>query len=267
MCCCAVLVLSRTQELYNDNFERLANYGMKWMSDFLDAYPVLMVALYPLITITLRNNLRAFVTQFQSKTRERREKTRERRASRASMGSGTRGRSRSRAASNPNMVVTSPVGRALLDTVTGHIDDEMSDDEEVEAEDERLSGIVYTLMAALPPLGVAYATTDVQVVSTVTGAYAGLAVMFVIPCLLVFYARKRVAKMDGALLTSINTSPDTRGFGINDSATSSGPFQKSLVKRNPLASQFQSNIWIYGICAASLGIAVFNTYELATGGL
>ena len=57
------------QELYNDNFATLANYNMKWMSDFLDAYPVLMVALYPLICITLRNNVMNLVKMFRRPTK------------------------------------------------------------------------------------------------------------------------------------------------------------------------------------------------------
>ena len=151
------------QELYNDNFATLANYNMKWMSDFLDAYPVLMVALYPLITITLRNNLQAFVSQFQADTVARREATRERRASLAS--SGGRGRSRSRTMSNPKLMLESPVHRVLLDTIKGEIDDTMDDDEDVD-DGGAFSGVVYTLCAALPPLAVAYCTDQVQVCRT-----------------------------------------------------------------------------------------------------
>ena len=103
-----------------------------------------------------------------------------------------------------------------------------------------------------------------QVVSTVTGAYAGLGVMFVIPSFLVLYARHEAKRMDGSLMASLNTSPgpDVSGFGINASAGSIPPSQT-----NPLASPFRSKVWIYFILIASLGIAVFNTYELATNGV
>lgn len=42
------------QPLYSNNFE---SYNVKWLGYFTQGYPILMIVLFPLIAISLRNNL------------------------------------------------------------------------------------------------------------------------------------------------------------------------------------------------------------------
>jgi hypothetical protein len=44
----------RRQALYTQNF---VNYHVQWLGVFADAYPILMIPLFPLIAISLRNNM------------------------------------------------------------------------------------------------------------------------------------------------------------------------------------------------------------------
>ena len=43
------------QVMYSTNF---STYHVKWVGGFVDTYPIMMVALYPLVCITFRNNVR-----------------------------------------------------------------------------------------------------------------------------------------------------------------------------------------------------------------
>ncbi len=45
---------TRTQALYSQNFE---SYHIAWLGVFIEGYPMLMIVLFPLIAISLRNNL------------------------------------------------------------------------------------------------------------------------------------------------------------------------------------------------------------------
>ncbi len=54
----------------------------------------------------------------------------------------------------------------------------------------RARQIGFSLLACVPPIGIAFATRNVDFLVGFTGSYAGLCIMFVIPALLVMYARR-----------------------------------------------------------------------------
>jgi hypothetical protein len=72
---------------------------------------------------------------------------------------------------------------------------------------------IFTFTASLPMIGVAYAKPDIQLVTSVTGAYFGLAIMFFVPTFLVLAVRKKL---------------EEEGLG-----------------QNPHSSEFQSKGWAY----------------------
>merc|ERR1711998_814836 len=135
------------QDLFNLNF---ASYKIEGIGKALDIYPVLMVALYPLLSITLRNNIAALAGD--------------------SLSMGPRARN-----------------------------------------------YLFTFVASMPMIGVAYAKPDVQLVTSVTGAYFGLAIMFFVPSFLVLRVRKALAD---------------EGLGPN-----------------PHASEFSQSCWAYLVIA------------------
>lgn len=53
----------------------------------------------------------------------------------------------------------------------------------------------FSALAALPPIGIAFATHNVKYLVNYTGSYAGLGIMLVVPAILVIFARKRVAQL------------------------------------------------------------------------
>ncbi|XP_052788196.1 transmembrane protein 104-like isoform X2 [Mya arenaria] len=57
-----------------------------------------------------------------------------------------------------------------------------------------LDRICFPLLALVPPMGIALATNEVEFLVGITGSYAGAAIQYVIPTLLVFYARKQVSE-------------------------------------------------------------------------
>eukprot|EP01114_Cavostelium_apophysatum_P014544 TRINITY_DN3801_c0_g1_i1.p1 TRINITY_DN3801_c0_g1~~TRINITY_DN3801_c0_g1_i1.p1 ORF type:complete len:510 (+),score=104.71 TRINITY_DN3801_c0_g1_i1:96-1625(+) len=95
---------------------------------------------------------------------------------------------------------------------------------------------VFALIATLPPIGVAFGTQSVDVLVSVTGSYAGLGIMLVMPSLLVFYARRKVEKLRSTL-------------GLS----------KEL--RNPHASPFSGILWIILILIASVLCVALVTYK------
>jgi hypothetical protein len=50
--------------------------------------------------------------------------------------------------------------------------------------------LVYSTIAAIPGLVIAFFTQNVSVLVAYTGGYAGLGIMLVIPPILVYYSRK-----------------------------------------------------------------------------
>eukprot|EP00656_Telonema_subtile_P025520 TRINITY_DN27584_c0_g1_i3.p1 TRINITY_DN27584_c0_g1~~TRINITY_DN27584_c0_g1_i3.p1 ORF type:complete len:469 (+),score=111.80 TRINITY_DN27584_c0_g1_i3:129-1535(+) len=117
-------------KLYNLNF---SSYHVKFLAKLLDAYPVLMVALYPLLSITLRNNL-----------------------------------------------------LALLENVGTQLDPVMRQN-------------LFTLTATLPMLLFAYAKPDIAKVTSITGAYFGCCIMYLIPAFLAMKSQAQLAKFEGVV--------------------------------------------------------------------
>ncbi|XP_041364868.1 transmembrane protein 104-like isoform X2 [Gigantopelta aegis] len=53
-----------------------------------------------------------------------------------------------------------------------------------------LTRLVFPLVAILPPIAIAFGTNEVEFLVGITGSYAGVGIQYVIPTLLVYYARK-----------------------------------------------------------------------------
>ena len=49
---------------------------------------------------------------------------------------------------------------------------------------------MFSFLAVLPPICIAYGTRDVDMLVSITGSYAGLGIMFVIPACLIIYSRR-----------------------------------------------------------------------------
>jgi len=87
------------------------------------------------------------------------------------------------------------------------------------------SNVFYTLGAILPPFLVSVFVEDVQFLVNFTGSFAGAGIQYIIPCLVLMQARKRV------------------GQGSN----------------NPYSSPFKGDGWIYGVlgwCGVSIALVL-----------
>lgn len=84
--------------------------------------------------------------------------------------------------------------------------------------------LVFPLLATVPPALVALGTENLGILVTITGAYAGAGIQYVIPCCLVFLARKRLNKLEKNLETSLE---------------------------NPLASVFKNSAFVFLVLAWS----------------
>ncbi|XP_075033990.1 transmembrane protein 104 [Mixophyes fleayi] len=67
--------------------------------------------------------------------------------------------------------------------------------------------IVFPLITLVPPIIVAFCTNHLEVLVSVTGAYAGNGIQYVIPAFLVFYSRKDSALVYGPELENKHRSP------------------------------------------------------------
>jgi len=63
--------------------------------------------------------------------------------------------------------------------------------------------LLFPLLATIPPALVALGTENLGILVTITGAYAGAGIQYVIPCCLVFLARRRLNKLEKSLDTSL----------------------------------------------------------------
>ena len=63
--------------------------------------------------------------------------------------------------------------------------------------------LVFPLVAMVPPALVALGTENLGILVTITGAYAGAGIQYVIPCCLVFLARKKLNKLETDLNMSL----------------------------------------------------------------
>ena len=113
------------------------NIAITIVDYFLALFPVLTLSTnFPIIAITLRNNLDTIMTD-----------------------------------SSPTIAGLSPTARKLL----------------------------FPTVAILPPALVALATEDLGVLVSITGAYAGAGIQYIIPCSLVFLARKKLNQFEKEL--------------------------------------------------------------------
>eukprot|EP01137_Pigoraptor_chileana_P016571 Opistho-2@5947 len=128
LCVSAMVYLppSEIKDIYTLNFK---DYSVSFVGYFLGLFPVFTIsASFPIILITLRNNLK---TLFYNKER-------------------------------PYPYWLEHVG--------------------------------FPLLALIPPICIAYGTTNVQLLVNVTGSYPGLGVQFIVPASLVYCARKRMKR-------------------------------------------------------------------------
>ena len=56
---------------------------------------------------------------------------------------------------------------------------------------------VFPLLALLPPVGVAFATSSIEFLVGVTGSYAGAGIQYIVPAFLVYFSRKTVKSAVG----------------------------------------------------------------------
>jgi len=84
--------------------------------------------------------------------------------------------------------------------------------------------LLFPLLATVPPTLVALGTENLGILVTITGAYAGAGIQYVIPCCVVFLARKKLNKLG----QNLNTHFD-----------------------NPLASVFKHSVFVFIVLAWS----------------
>ena len=146
----------RIMETYNLNF---SSYHLKWIGYYIEGYPLLMLMLFPLVAITLRNNTREFVAFLK----------------RSFGGEGD-------AETLSEALILGPDNRATTLAMGGRRTNFSSEN------------MIYTASAILPAVAIATAFENVQDITHYTGAFAGLMVMFVTPSVLVLRARSTLRK-------------------------------------------------------------------------
>ena len=146
----------RIMETYNLNF---SSYHLKWIGYYIEGYPLLMLMLFPLVAITLRNNTREFVAFLK----------------RSFGGEGD-------VETLSEALLLGPEDRATTLAMGGRRSNFSSEN------------MIYTASAILPAVAVATAFENVQDITHYTGAFAGLMVMFVTPSVLLLRARNVLRK-------------------------------------------------------------------------
>jgi hypothetical protein len=209
------------QDMYSTNFE---TYHVKWVGRFVDTYPVMMVALYPLVCITFRNNVRKLCQVLSAGAGSGRDDG----ASPSQMAgaSGRGGRAENKDV-EANVLVGMPAGAGLhrwASVVEARAEAVGTEAAATEAAasaapvDELPCGarLLWTAPCALAPLAVAalvrYLNKSVQVVTTYTGSYAGLVVMLVIPSLLVVEARRVLKERGIDVAKRMHASPFSKDW-------------------------------------------------------
>ncbi|CAL1291804.1 unnamed protein product [Larinioides sclopetarius] len=89
--------------------------------------------------------------------------------------------------------------------------------------------ILFPLLAIIPPVAIALVTEDLTVLVGVTGSYAGAAIQYIVPALLVYFARKHILA--------------TLGLGV----------------KNKHASPFRSTAWIVFVLTWAVLCVIFVT--------
>eukprot|EP00741_Cyanophora_paradoxa_P022705 tig00021494_g21927.t1 len=193
------------QPLYSLNF---ASSDWRFLARFLALFPVFTLSSnFPLIAITLRNNLSQLYFELAPP----------RRRYHPPHVAGPHAAPDCEQADEARLEAEALKGG---DDATGH---------------ERVSplGAAATLLAVAPPLALAAATQNVKLLVGVTGSFAGLAIQFVIPPLLVLAARRLCrAKL--------------------------GPHAPRL---NPHRSPFGAPAWAYGMLAWAALCLAFTSYQ------
>lgn len=72
---------------------------------------------------------------------------------------------------------------------------------------ERVADVIFTTVAVLPALAIAFGIRDVSLLVKITGSYPGLTIMFIAPALMVFFARRKAARELGETVENPHTSP------------------------------------------------------------
>lgn len=67
--------------------------------------------------------------------------------------------------------------------------------------------ILFPLLAVIPPVAIAFVTEDLTMLVGITGSYAGAAIQYVVPAVLVYYARKNVLATLGLGVRNKHVSP------------------------------------------------------------
>lgn len=231
---------------YNINF---SSYHVKWIGDYIEGYPLLMLMLFPLIAITLRNNVRDFYFLVKRTTsadaslpalrieEEVGETERQRR----------RGGGAPLSASSSSPLSVPFLGSAVGDGDRGEKDlaDQYTppatsfDRSTTMAVHKRRnlssSNILFTAIAIVPGVAIAAALQDVQDITHYTGGFAGLMVMLVTPSLMVLRGRRVL-----------------RAHGIDS-------------RKNRLRSPFASDAWAHAVLLFALCCFIYTVINVITG--
>lgn len=98
---------------------------------------------------------------------------------------------------------------------------------------------IYALVALLPPLVVAFFTEDVSMLVGFTGAYAGLGIQWIVPTLLIFCLRRRLAD-------------EWKEMHPTEAAVTRLSSLAARGNRNRFASPFAHQAWLYLVLVFSL---------------
>ena len=118
--------------------------------------------------------------------------------------------------------------------------------------------VAVALCAVSPPFLVAFVTDNIDLVVRVTGSYGGAVIMFVMPVLFVWHARKALRGVQATAAGRVNNSPaagTSRGNAHRD----------GVVLVNPHASPFQHPLWYVLTIGWAVSAVVVNTYSFVRG--
>eukprot|EP00164_Ancoracysta_twista_P004043 GFYU01005428.1.p1 GENE.GFYU01005428.1~~GFYU01005428.1.p1 ORF type:complete len:542 (-),score=145.14 GFYU01005428.1:249-1874(-) len=105
-----------------------------------------------------------------------------------------------------------------------------------------------TIFTVVPPITIAAITHNIEFLVKITGSYAGLAIMYVVPCLLVMFARKMVNEQMGS-----HSSPSPHPFRCHVQQKHSSPFRHEY--------------YIYVVLGWASFAVVFTTVTMAINGI
>lgn len=124
-----------------------------------------------------------------------------------------------------------------------------------------LRRILFTFLALIPSFGIAFVTNNVDILVSVTGGFAGLAIMFVFPAAFVFFARRcelsLIFSFSPAERQTVAGVVTPREIGINIFPRK---LQIRLIYR--YRSPFASQAWVYLIFVWSVFALVGQIFVL-----